>query len=43
MRQLRTRRAGWLACLIVADEDAEDIDGVAMFCPECAAREFGGP
>ena len=34
---------GWLACLIVGDEDAENIEGVAVFCPECAAREFGGP
>jgi hypothetical protein len=31
---------GWLACLIVGDEDAEDEQGVAMFCPECAEREF---
>jgi DNA-directed RNA polymerase subunit RPC12/RpoP len=32
---------GWLACLIVGDEDAEDIEEVAIFCPECAAREVG--
>jgi hypothetical protein len=32
---------GWLGCLIVGDEDTEDIEGVAMFCPECAARELG--
>jgi ribosomal protein L40E len=31
----------WRACLIVGDEDAEDVEGVAMFCPECVEREFG--
>ena len=34
---------GWLACLGVGDEDAEEIEEVVVFCPECAAREFGGP
>jgi hypothetical protein len=33
---------GWLACHIAGDEDAEDIKEVAVFCPECAVREFGG-
>lgn len=34
---------GWRALLTVGDEDAEDDEEVAVFCPECAAREFGGP
>ena len=29
--------------LTVGDEDAEDIEEVAVYCPACAAREFGGP
>ena len=33
---------GWRALLTVGDEDAEDIEEVAVYCPECAAREFGG-
>ena len=34
---------GWKAMLTVGDEDAEDDEAVAVYCPECAAREFGGP
>jgi hypothetical protein len=34
---------GWRALLTVGDEDAEDEEQVAVYCPECAAREFGGP
>jgi hypothetical protein len=34
---------GWRAYLIVGNEDAEDIEEVAVDCPECAAMEFGGP
>jgi rubredoxin len=34
---------GWHAVLTVGDEDAEDVEEVAVYCPECAAREFGGP
>ena len=30
------------AVLTVGDEDEEDVEEVAVFCPECAAREFGG-
>jgi len=26
----------------VGDEDAEEIEEVAVYCPVCAAREFGG-
>jgi hypothetical protein len=33
----------WRALLTVGDEDAEDVEEVAVYCPECAAREFGGP
>ena len=29
--------------LAVGDEDAEDAEQVAVYCPECAARELGGP
>ena len=25
------------------DEDAEDVEGVAVYCPTCAAMEFGWP
>lgn len=32
---------GWRAGLTVGDEGAEEVEGVAVFCPECAAREFG--
>jgi hypothetical protein len=24
------------------DEDAEEVEQVFVFCPECAEREFGG-
>jgi hypothetical protein len=34
--------SGWLAYLTVGDEDAEDVEEVAVLCPTCAAREFGG-
>jgi Zn finger protein HypA/HybF involved in hydrogenase expression len=34
---------GWRAALTVGDEDAEDEEQVAVFCPECAARELDGP
>ncbi len=34
---------GWKAMLTVGDENAEDVEEVAVYCPECAAREFGGP
>jgi hypothetical protein len=27
--------------LAVGDEDAEDEEEVAVFCPTCAGREFG--
>ena len=37
----RTPR-GWRAYL-TGDEDAEDAEEVAVYCPACAAREFGGP
>jgi DNA-directed RNA polymerase subunit RPC12/RpoP len=30
---------GWRAHLAVADEADEELD-TAVFCPECAAREF---
>ena len=33
--------AGWQAYLTVGDEDAEHVEQVAVYCPECAAREFG--
>ncbi len=33
----------WQALLTVGNEDAEEIEDVAVYCPECAAREFGGP
>jgi hypothetical protein len=33
---------GWRALLTAGDEEAEDNDEVAVYCPECAAREFGG-
>ena len=34
---------GWLAYLTVGNEDAEEIEEVAVYCPVCAARrEFGG-
>jgi hypothetical protein len=32
---------GWRAYLTVGDEDAEDIEEVAVYCPTCAAMEFG--
>jgi hypothetical protein len=31
---------GWRALLTVGDEDAEDAEEVAVYCPACAAREF---
>jgi hypothetical protein len=34
---------GWRALLTVGDEDAEDVEEVAVYCPTCAAREFGDP
>jgi hypothetical protein len=34
---------GWRAMFTVGDEDAEDEEMVAVYCPECAEREFGGP
>ena len=34
---------GWQAHLTVGDDDAEDAEEVATYCPECAAREFGAP
>lgn len=33
---------GWRAVLTVGDEGAEDVEGVAVFCPTCAERGFGG-
>ncbi|MGZ4392881.1 MAG: hypothetical protein ACXVRK_12295 [Gaiellaceae bacterium] len=30
---------GWAGYLVVLDDDGED--EVAIFCPDCAAREFG--
>jgi len=32
---------GWRAVLTVGDEDEEEVEEVAVFCPECAEREFG--
>jgi len=32
---------GWRAFLTVGDEDAEDEEQVAVYCSECAEREFG--
>lgn len=34
---------GWKAELAVGDEDAEDVEAMAIYCPGCAAREFDGP
>ena len=34
---------GWRALLTVGDEDAEDVEEVAVYCPECTAREFNTP
>jgi hypothetical protein len=34
---------GWRGVLTVGDEDAEDEEAVAVYCPACAAREFDGP
>jgi hypothetical protein len=31
---------GWKAMLAVGNEDAEDVEEVAVYCSECAAREF---
>lgn len=31
---------GWFAYVIVRDEDAKDTEGVAIYCPKCAARKF---
>ena len=30
-------------CFTVGDEDAEDVEEVAVYCPVCWEREFGGP
>ena len=41
--EIRDRDAtvpGWRVCLTGGDEDAEDVDEVAVFCPARAAREF---
>jgi hypothetical protein len=39
--------SGWRALLAVGDEDAEeaaeDVEEVGVYCPKCAVREFGGP
>jgi hypothetical protein len=35
-----TDGTGWKAALAVGGEDAEDVQEVAVFCPECAEREF---
>lgn len=34
---------GWRAVLAVGDEDTEDVLEVAVYCPTCAAMEFGWP
>lgn len=34
---------GWRALLTVGDEDAEDVEEVAIFCPACAEQEFNTP
>ena len=34
---------GWKAMLTVGDEDAEEVEEAAVYCPECAAMEFGWP
>jgi hypothetical protein len=31
---------GWQAYLTVGDEDAEDHEEVAVYCPACAAQEL---
>jgi hypothetical protein len=33
----------WRAILTAAVEDEEEPEGVAIFCPTCAEREFGKP
>lgn len=33
---------GWRAYLSVGEEDAEEVEEVATYCPKCAAREFSG-
>ena len=37
---MTTVAAGWRALLTEGGEDAEDVEGVAIYCPECAAAEF---
>jgi YgiT-type zinc finger domain-containing protein len=34
---------GWRAVLAVGDEDAEQDEAIAIFCPACGEREFDGP
>jgi hypothetical protein len=34
---------GWRALLTVGDEDTEDVEQVAVYCPECAERVLGTP
>ena len=34
---------GWRAVLTVGNEDAEEIEEVATYCPTCAALEIGWP
>ena len=34
---------GWRALLTTGDEEAVDNDEVAVYCSECAAREFDEP
>jgi hypothetical protein len=36
-----TNGVGWRGVLTVGDEEAEEIEEVAVYCPVCAAREFG--
>jgi hypothetical protein len=34
---------GWRGLLAVGDKDAADVLEVAVYCPTCAAMEFGWP
>ncbi len=34
---------GWRAVLVVDDEDSDGALGVAVYCPTCAAMEYGWP
>ncbi len=38
---MTTDGIGWKAMLTAGDEDNEELIGVAVWCPACAARDFG--